>query len=248
MLTEIIPHGSIAVGKNNTLVRSAYDASLLSFGVGNYGEISNTGFILGSLNEIYGSGATIFGNNIISSGNNNTIIGSNCAVTGINNIIIGNNRTINNSGIIDISVNNSNGITVHSSGCIISGTNLGLSGLNAPAGSGEVQAILYQNNSCKLNALAVSGSGGVVTNLQLLESSAEYQFLYPTGLSYIYLPSGSGTFMGKKFTIVNMSSGVNINVRKSGSVSDLAAVSGLNNLSLVHAGNNNWVKIGYNIN
>lgn len=239
-------HGSIAIGKNNTLTRTAYDASLLAFGIGNYAEVSNTGFILGSLNEIYGSGSTVFGHKIIASGNDNIVIGSNCSVTGINNIIIGNNRNINNSGTVDIAVNNSNRVTIHSSGCSIVGSNVELSGITPTSGSGAVQSVLYQNNSCKLNSLATSGS--FVSPLQLSESSAEYQFLYPTGSSYVYLPNGSNTFIGKKFTIANMSSGININVRKSGDSSDLVIVSGLTNYSIIHGGNNNWIKIGYSVN
>jgi hypothetical protein len=100
--------------------------------------------------------------------------------------------------------------------------------------------LLYQNNQVKYNNLAISGS--LVTPKQLTATDAEYQFLYPTGASEVYLPNGTGLYIGKKFTIANMGSDT-IHIRKSGTVSDLLQLQSLKNGSIIHAGDNNWVRI-----
>ena len=109
------------------------------------------------------------------------------------------------------------------------------------SGSGAVQSLYYQNNKVKYNDLAFSGS--FVTPLQLTHTDEEYQFLYPTGTSIVYLPNGTGLYLGKKFHIANMSSGNSLNINKSGDGSTFATVSGLYNISIVHGGNNNWIKL-----
>lgn len=112
----------------------------------------------------------------------------------------------------------------------------------AAASSGTVQSLYYQNNKVKYNDLATSGTP--VTPLQLTSTDEEYQFLYPTGNSYVYLPNGTGLYIGKKFTIVNLDNTFNyIYLRKSGDVSDFATIANGYNMSVVHAGSNNWVKL-----
>jgi hypothetical protein len=121
-----------------------------------------------------------------------------------------------------------------------------LGSIPGPTGINIVSNILFQNNEFKSNNLA---SSGILTSpLQLNSTSAEYQFLYPTGTSIVFLPNGTGLHMGKKFTIVNMDTGFsnNINVRKSGDSSDFASISPSYNISIVHGGDDNWIRISYN--
>jgi len=294
----ITSNSSIAVGKNNNLSATSINGSIFAVGIGNHGEISNTGFMVGYLNEIYGSGAFVIGNNVVSSGTNNIVIGNDTFVSGINNIVIGNNRNISNSGLIDIFSNQTNGISVTSTGIFFnsdnahtfnnniivnsgltvlgnincsgnsvvnsgltvlgnincSGTgifpnlqasNFSFSSISDASGINSLENIVYQNN--QLKTIDVANSGSFISPLQLTVSDAEYQFLYPTGTSIVYLPNGTGLYMGKKFTLVNMDSSANtIYVRKSGDGSDLATISAQYNISIVHAGNNNWVRLSYN--
>jgi hypothetical protein len=489
----VTANNSVAVGKNNSLLATANDGSLVAFGIGNYGSISNTGFMAGYLNQIYGSGGLVFGNNIVSSGNNNIVIGANTKVSGINNILLSNNSlasfsgnniirlytdasnyiNVSNTGVVvktssdfvvdsglivygSISVDNlkldgntlsstsgnlilvpsgtnafqldpsgnlrgsyavdlqrgrssaisvasgsysflgggfnnraagtysavlgginnsTNGISsiiVGGSGNISSGGDYGIinganntssgkynaifgknnndntydnvfifgenitgirpnttyvqdliaktgyldkivvgSGVNgntaqlfvvndivsigttvwnsgtmevsdigdfivrnsggnvidisydgtyatgdftsfstdqlilpsmiSVSGSGSVQSLLYQNNQVEYNNLASSGT--FVSPRQLTHTDAEYQFLYPTGSSIVYLPNGTGLYLGKKFTIANMSSVNTIEIRKSGAGSAFETLSSLYNITLAHGGNNNWIKI-----
>lgn len=493
----VTANSSVAVGKNNTLAATAANGSLVSFGIGNYGSISNTGFMAGYLNQIYGSGALVFGKNIVSSGNNNIVIGSNTTVSGINNILISNDSSssFTNNNLIRLYANTGNYIDVSNTGvrvktlsdfiidgvltagnikisgntlssttgniiispsgsgsiqrdsggnqrgtyaidwqterfdnnqvasgpwsvigggtynqaagqenvigggngnltsglvCVIAGgttnkvlsdygsicggdsntvsgdwsfigggtlnsvsgnfssiiggqenndggynnvfilgsnitgvqanttyvqnliastgkftsilinntgvpvgsgssnyvsrwtssnvlstgilydngTNVGI-GTSSPSykidvvgtgnfssvrtsglvlqslvsvsGSGNVQSLLYQDNITKYNTLAFSGS--FVTPLQLTSTDAEYQFLYPTGTSIVYLPNGTGLYLGKKLNIINMSSTDSIDIRKSGDGSTFQILYPLYNIAIVHGGNNNWVKL-----
>ena len=520
----VTANNSVAVGKNNSLLATANDGSLVAFGIGNYGSISNTGFMAGYLNQIYGSGGLVFGNNIVSSGNNNIVIGANTKVSGINNILLSNNSlasfsgnniislytdasnyiNVSNTGVVvktssdfvvdsglivygSISVDNlkldgntlsstsgnlilvpsgtnafqldpsgnlrgsyavdlqrgrssalsvasgtysflgggynnrtagsfssiiggSQNInnaqesfigggqsnTIGSSGtwsCILGGANNSISGIHSSiiagavnnstgdyttingfanvssgdfnvifggynndggydnvfifgqnitgiqpnttyvedliaktgyldkivvgsgtsgnnaklfvindvvsigtgvwnsgtmevsdegdfivrnsiskvididfdgtyatgdftsfstdqlilpsmisvSGSGSVQSLLYQNNQVEYNNLASSGT--FVSPRQLTHTDAEYQFLYPTGSSIVYLPNGTGLYLGKKFTIANMSSVNTIEIRKSGAGSAFETLSSLYNITLAHGGNDNWIKI-----
>jgi hypothetical protein len=279
----VTSNSSIAVGNNNNISSTTFDGSLLAIGIGNYGEVSNTGFMLGYLNQIYGSGAYIIGNRSYSSGNNNFILGSDCSVSGINNIVIGNSINLNDNNTIMLYKDPSNKISVTSTGLFINSSNqviikselIALDDITASSGltvlgnissSGNITAasgltvlgnipdptgidivsnILFQNNEFKSNNLASSGT--LTSPLQLNSISAEYQFLYPTGTSIVFLPNGTGLHMGKKFTIVNMDTGFsnNINVRKSGESSDLAIIPPSNNISIVHGGDNNWIRISY---
>lgn len=233
----VTSNSSVAIGNNNNLSATATNGSVFAMGVGNYGEVSNTGFMVGYTNEVYGSGGFLFGSSIVSSGDNNIVLGSNCNVTGVNNIIIGNNRNITNTGLIEL----------YGDSISLNSDEIELPSIVSISGSGSLKQIYYQDDTIKYNTIASSGS--FVTPLQLVGSDSEYQFLYPTGTSIVYLPNGTGLFMGKKFTIVNVSSSGSptINIRKSGSLSDLVSLSSGYNISIVHAGNNEWVKISSSV-
>lgn len=344
----ILTDGSVSVGNNNSSSPLSVDATSFIVGIGNTVQISNTGFIIGYNNDIYGSGGLILGQNSVSSGNNNFIVGKDVTVSGINNVVIGNNINLTDNNIVDIHSNPTNGITFSSSGIfidsdsplaldnhiivdgsgifnsgilnsgnltcaqtgvfgnIIAGTgnvvklfaindyfSVGLSTWNSGiievndegdfsvyrsgqvkvididyegtyatgnftsfssakivlpslisvSGTGSVVSLSYQNNEIHSNSLAYSGVPG--TGLQLVASDSEYQFLYPAAATYVYLPNGSGLFMGKKFTVANMSNSNTVYIRKSGSVSDLGTLSPGYNMGIVHAGTDNWVRISY---
>jgi hypothetical protein len=123
------------------------------------------------------------------------------------------------------------------------------SGSVMPTGEDRVHKLLYQqdpNNTyldsrVRYEPLATSGS--FVTPLQLLSSDAEYQFLDPTGTSIVYLPNGTGLYMGKKFDIFNTDNTHSINVRKSGSASNIETILAGRHMSIVHAGDDNWLRI-----
>ena len=124
-------------------------------------------------------------------------------------------------------------------------SNFSFSSISDASGINSLENIVYQNN--QLKTIDVANSGSFISPQQLTVFDAEYQFLYPTGTSIVYLPNGTGLYMGKKFTLVNMNSSANtIYVRKSGDGSDLATISAQYNISIVHAGNNNWVRLSYN--
>jgi hypothetical protein len=224
---------SVAIGNNNNVSSTSSSGSVFAMGIGNYGEVSDTGFIIGYTNEIYGSGGLIFGNSVISSGNN-IVLGNNCNVTGVDNIIIGNNRDITNTGLIEL----------YSDKISLNSAQIELASIVSVSGSGSLKQLFYQNDTVK--SIDIASSGTFVTPLQLTSTDTEYQFLYPTGTSVVYLPNGTGLFMGKKFTIINMS-GVagahTIGIRKSGSLSDLVSLSSGYNISIIHGGNNEWIRI-----
>lgn len=118
-----------------------------------------------------------------------------------------------------------------------------------PTGQNRIHKLVYQQdpNNTSLNSRVryeqLASSGSFVTPLQLSANDAEYQFLTPTGASIIYLPNGTGLYMGKKFDIFNMHTSNNITIRKSGSASDIETVIPGRHMSIIHAGNNNWVRI-----
>lgn len=128
-------------------------------------------------------------------------------------------------------------------------TGIGNSGSIMPTGEDRVHKLLYQqdpNNTyldsrVRYEPLATSGS--FVTPMQLSANDSEYQFLTPTGASIVYLPNGTGLYMGKKFDIFNMHASYSINIRKSGSGSNIETILGGRHMSIVHAGDNNWVRI-----
>lgn len=315
----VVSNYSVAIGRNNNLTTSDLSGSVFAMGVGNSGNISNTGILVGYLNTLSGSGGIVVGRSSSASGLNNLVVGNNSTTSGLNNIIIGNNRFITGTGIIDIFANSTNGLSAtangfyllsdsdfifnndvvvtgigtFASGIISSGNincsgtgifssitvtnnvNCGVSGIfnsgiltsgnincsgtgifnaasinalslpNIPSvsGTGSIVSLVYQNNQIRGDSLAYSGIPN--TGLQLIASDSEYQFLYPTGTTYVYLPNGSGIYMGKKFTIVNMDNSNTVYIRKSGDVSDLGVLSPGYNMGVVHAGNDNWIRITY---
>lgn len=236
----VLMDGSVAIGNNNSCDPLAANATSFMLGVGNTVEVTHTGLAFGYNNQIYGSGGSVVGSFSYSSGNNNLIFGNNSTINGINNIIIGNNRVINNSGVIDIYTNASNGILISTTGITLDG-NISVNSLSGVVSSGNVQTLVLQNNQLKNQDIAISGS--FVTPKQLLVSDAEYQFLYPTGSSIVYLPNGTGLYLGKKFTIANLDNTNSISVRKSGFLSTIETINPGYNMSIVHAGDNNWVRI-----
>jgi len=119
-----------------------------------------------------------------------------------------------------------------------------LPSLPEASGSLSIDNLVYQNNEIKSVELASSGS--FISPLQLLDTDSEYQFLYPTGTSIVYLPNGTGLYMGKKFVLVNMDNIDTINVRKSGELSNFVILYGGYETSIVHAGDNNWIKLSNN--
>ncbi len=226
--------------------------------------------ILVSGNAIINSGVTI-GGNLISSGNiitnSGITIGTNlvCSGTGIfSSNIITNNLTASGNANFSFASGNvvlgSTGIfqNIISSGNLI--TNSGLTfnflttptGLNItpsvmPTGVNQIHKIIYQNDSnnpyvnskLRYETLATSG---VPSNPNYLSSNdAEYQFLHATGTGDVYLPNGTGLYLGKKIHIFNIGSNI-ISIYKVGSPSSLEILYSNNNIGFIHAGNNNWIK------
>ena len=117
-----------------------------------------------------------------------------------------------------------------------------------PTGVNQIHKIVYQNDSnnpyinSKLRYEALASSGVPVTPKYLSANDAEYQFLYPSGATDVYLPNGTGLYMGKKFTIVNINNQY-IYIYKSGVASLFDTLYPYSNISIVHAGDDNWVKI-----
>lgn len=242
----------LIVGYNNEI----YGSGATIIGMNSYSS-GNNNFILGQDVAITGVNNIVIGNNRSVTGTGiidifaNTTNGIQITSSGLSlysdsSFVFDDNIIVQKTGIFSSGIISSGNINCSGTGnfVAISTNDLSLPSLVAVSGSGNVQSILYQNDKIKYNNLATSGV--LATPLQLTGSDSEYQFLYPTGTSYVYLPNGTGLFMGKKFTIVNMNNTTHtIYVRRSGELSDLYIISPTYNASLVHAGNNNWVRISY---
>jgi hypothetical protein len=124
-----------------------------------------------------------------------------------------------------------------------------------PTGVNQIHKIVYQNDSnnpyvnSKLRYEALASSGVPVTPKYLSANDAEYQFLYPSGATNLYLPNGTGLYMGKKFTIVNINSSYyNISIYKSSDlISAFHTLPSNYNITIVHGGDNNWFKLSDSI-
>jgi len=210
----ILTDAGVSVGNSNTLTALSIDSAAVAVGASNTISTYGTGVAFGYYNNVYGTGGFVLGNNIVSTGNNNTILGSNVKVTGNNNIVLSHSANASFSG------NNRISLYVDSN-----------------------NYIQVSSTGTIIRSTSLASSGTFVTPLYLTEPDSEYKFLYPTGASFVYLPNGTGLYLGKKFTIANMDSTYSIVVRKSGSISNIETILAGRNMTIVHAGNNNWVRI-----
>ena len=139
---------SVAVGRNNYLGSTDLAASLFALGVGNSGSISNTGIIIGYLNELYGSGSIIIGNDCWISGSNNLAIGYGITYSGNNTVLI-------------------SGATTN-----INGNNISLSGANIDV-IGTSNLVLKSNDNHKFTTTptltSIYGSSGIYASGSVLD-------------------------------------------------------------------------------
>jgi hypothetical protein len=220
----------ISVGGTGDFASLISKTSIVASGTGTFNSlISNT--------SIIASGTGTF---------NNLIVKSTASISGIMTA-----PAINITGVS--SVSSFSGIVATNSGVIFNKlttpTGVGITPLSMPTGISQIHKIIYQNDAnissvnSRLRYEILATSGIPITPKYLTANDAEYQFLYPSGATDVYLPNGTGLYLGKKFTIANMHASNAITVYKSGSVSPLNILYAGYNFTVVHAGNNNWIKI-----
>jgi hypothetical protein len=190
---------SVAVGKNNTLEATDLNASLFFIGAGNSGSISNTGIIVGYLNDMQGSGSLIVGNN--------------CSISGSNNTIIGNDITYNGNDTVLISGTTSNlyGTTIN-----VSGTTLNLSGsaITASGSSVTIQSNNNQKFTTSSTLTSIYGSSGIYVSGNAIDINGSQTILNTTqilvsGLTGFKQPNPSYTVdVSGSFRVSNTGVGV----------------------------------------
>jgi hypothetical protein len=218
----------ITVTGNGTFV-----SGIICSGTGYFG--SNV-TVLGNLNS---SGISILTSGVSTLGD---VIASGTGVfnSGVSTLrnVIASGTGVFNSGISTLGNISCSGTGVFNNSTI---NTLTLPSLATPTGQPFVSSLVLQSNQVFSITMAVSGVPA--SPVQLTASSADYQFLYPTGTTDLYLPNGTGLYLGKQFLIANMSTSPAINVYRSGSTSLITTIYAGYNSHFLHAGDNNWVRI-----
>jgi hypothetical protein len=224
---------------------------VLSTGIFNSGIVSSGLAIFNSGINITG-GTGVFSSGIVSSGTSTFVSGvftniiTNTAQFASGISISGNMNVYGacsfNSGVIFNS-----GIIINS---LSTPTGTNITPITMPTGVSSINKIIYQTDSSntqensRLRYESLATSGTISFSNYLSASDAEYQFLTPYGNpTILYLPNGTGLYMGKKFTIVNRDNTYYIFIRKSGYNTEIVSLAPSTNISLVHAGNDNWITI-----
>jgi hypothetical protein len=264
----VVGNSGIHIFANNTnglLVKSTgiyfysddeftFDDNIIVIGTGTFasGIISSGSATFYSGINIAG-GTGIFSSGIVSSGTSTFVSGIFTNIT-VSNAQIASGISV--SGAVNIyGISSFNSGVILNSGVIINSlstpTGTNITPTTMPTGTSSIHKMIYQtdstdtinNSRLRYENLATSGSlSGASTYLSA--NDAEYQFLTPTvNPAILYLPNGTGLYMGKKFTIVNRDTGFYIFIRKSGYGTELTSLAPSTNISLVHAGNDNWITI-----
>ena len=193
----VTSNSSVAVGKNNDISSTTLNGSVLAVGIGNNVEISNTGLVVGYLNNIAGSGSIIIGNDCVVSGldvvsigydndiigYNSLIFGNHCETSGNNNILIGHNIDYSGSNAVIISGSNMN---LSGSSISISGTTTNIVNSSSIVVSGGSASIISTGtNSISGNSFFAYGRLSSI----IQSNNSHLVATYPTGIR-IQGPSG----------------------------------------------------------
>lgn len=244
---DIIVSGNASISGNATIYGNTItNGSFSNGGSSSFYQINASGSV-NFLSTMNVQGNAQF-QNLNASGTVN--IGSNAASTGLYLT----NRSVFSGLITAFSGINVIGSGSFSNGLIVGGTatfgnNVNISSLPY-ASSGSSNLLVYENNILKQTSnnftTSTSGTASLSGTLNLLPSSAEYQFITAVngGTHEILLPSGNVTYTGKRFTIVNRDASDTIYLKDAGGSTILEIPGGYNG-SVVHAGSGDWIRLSY---
>jgi trimeric autotransporter adhesin len=259
----IVCSGSASFGSNVTVVGNLTSSGLaiLTSGVNTLGNVtaSGTGIFnsgISTLGSVIASGTGIF-NSRISTLGNVASSGTGIFSSGISTLgnVASSGTGIFSSGISTLGSVIASGTGIFNSGISTLGniscsgtgvlSSLSLSALSVATGTSAVSSMVLQNN--QVRTVPTAFSGVITSPFQVLETTPENLFLYQgNGIFNLFLPNGTGLYLGKKYLIVNMSNGSyssSVAVHKSGAASAFISVYGGQSTHLIHAGNDNWVRI-----
>ena len=223
----IVCSGSANFGSNVTVGGNLTSSGLaiLTSGVNTLGNVTSSG------TGIFSSGISTLGS-VIASGTG--IFSSGISTLG--------SVTSSGTGIFSSGISTLGNISCSGTGVLSS---LSLSTVSVATGTSAVSSMVLQNN--QVRTIPTAFSGVITSPFQVLETTPDNLFLYQgAGTFNLFLPNGTGLHLGKKYLIVNMSNqggSSNVAVHKSGAASAFINVYGGLNTYLIHAGNDNWVRI-----